>query len=106
MATEHASYPGRSNGAPIKQWDGAMPIIMSLTVLMMVAFDLWKHGLHAAHHDESGADHLAMLLMFGQIPIMFWFTRPGAHRIRSILPVLMIQLSLWAITFASAVALT
>ena len=83
-----------------------MPILMSIVVLLMVVGELWRHGLHAAHHDEGTADHIAMLLMFGQIPIMFWLTAPWRHRGRSVLPTLAIQLSLWAITFASAVTLT
>jgi hypothetical protein len=57
--------------------DGAMPIIMSVVVLLMIAAELWKHGLRAPHHDEGPIDHIAILLMFGQIPIMFWFAAPG-----------------------------
>lgn len=83
-----------------------MPILMSIVALLMIAVELWKHGPHSPHHDEDTNDHVAMLLMYGQIPIMFWFARPRRDGIRKILPVLLIQLSLWAITFASAVALT
>ncbi len=83
-----------------------MPILMSIVVLLMVIVDLWRHGLHPAHHDEGTADHIAMLLMFGQIPIMFWLTAPWRHRGRRVLPTLAIQLSLWVITFVLAVTLT
>jgi hypothetical protein len=103
MSSEHPSLSALPNGAPIRQWDGAMPILMSLVVLLMIAVELWKHGTHASHHDEDTADHIAMLLMFGQIPIMFWFAASGRHHVRRILPTLVIQLSLWAITFAAAV---
>jgi hypothetical protein len=106
MSLASSLRPPRAEDSPIRGWDGAMPIIMSAIVLVMVGFDLWKHGLHALHHDEGSADHIAMVLMFGQIPIMFWFAAPGRHRARKILLTLLIQLSLWAITFASAVALT
>jgi hypothetical protein len=104
MPARHPSNPGLINPAPLRQWDGAMPIIMSLVVLLMIAADIWRHGLHSPHHDEGAADHLAMLLMYGQVPIMFWLV--AHHPARAVLLTLAIQLSLWAITFASAVALT
>ena len=91
--------------APLRAWDGAAPLLMSLAVLLMIASELWRYGLHA-HHVNDLADHLAQLLMFGQIPIMFWFAAPGRRRVRQILPTLALQLALWAITFALAVTLT
>jgi hypothetical protein len=93
-------------GSLIRAWDGATPIMMSLAVLVMVAIDCLRHGLHAPHHDEDGMDHLAMLLMFGQIPIMIWFTAPRRHRFRQVLPILALQLLMWIVAFVSAVKLT
>lgn len=83
-----------------------MPIFMSLVVLLMIAVDIWKHGLHAPHHPDDTADHIAQLLMFGQIPIMFWFAAPGRYPVRRILPTLALQLALWVMTFVLAVTLT
>ncbi|GGA16942.1 hypothetical protein [Dyella nitratireducens] len=83
-----------------------MPILMSMVVLLMIGMELWKHGLHAPHHDEGTVDHIAMLLMYGQIPIMCWFVAWRRHPVRSILPTLAIQLALWATTFALAALLT
>lgn len=94
-----------ATGAPLRAWDGVAPLLMSLAVLLMIASELWRYGLHA-HHVSDLADHVAQLLMFGQIPIMFWFAAPGRRRVRQILPVLALQLGLWAITFALAVSLT
>ncbi|MGO4502688.1 MULTISPECIES: hypothetical protein [unclassified Dyella] len=99
MAYKHAAT------APLRAWDGALPLLMSLAVLLMIASELLRYGLHA-HHVNDLADHIAQLLMFGQIPIMFWFTAPGRRRVRQILPTLALQLALWAITFALAVTLT
>lgn len=104
MHAKHPSGPGLIHGAPLRQWDGAMPILMSLAVLMMIVVEISRHGLHAPHHDEDTADHLAMLLMYGQIPIMFWLV--ARHPARKILLTLFIQLALWAMTFAAAVVLT
>jgi hypothetical protein len=106
MTHERSSSGKLPSGAPIRQWDGATPIIMSAIVLLMIATELWKYGLHAPHHDEGTVDHIAILLMFGQIPIMFWFAAPGRRLARQVVPTLAIQLSLWAITFILAVVLT
>ncbi|KLD64903.1 hypothetical protein [Dyella japonica] len=99
MASKHTAIE------PLRAWDGAVPLLMSLAVLLMIASELLRYGLHA-HHVNDLADHIAQLLMFGQIPIMFWFAAPGSRRVRQILPTLALQLALWAITFALAVMLT
>lgn len=83
-----------------------MPILMPVIVLLMIVVELFRHGQHAPRHDEGTSDHIAIMLMFGQIPIMFWFVATRLHSVSAILPTLVTQLSLWAITFASAVALT
>jgi hypothetical protein len=75
-------------------------------VLLMIAAELVRHGLHAPRHDEGTSDHIAIILMFGQAPIMFWFVATRRHSVSAILPTLVIQLALWTVTFASAVALT
>lgn len=106
MPSRSDHQPQPSNGLLLREWDGATPILMSLAVLAMVAIDCLKHGLHAPHHDEGGIDHIGMLLMFGQIPIMMWFTAPRRHRFRQVLPTLILQLLLWATAFVSAVTLT
>lgn len=106
MALVDSSCSNPSGGGGIRQWDGATPILMSIAMLSMVAFDLWKHGTHAPRHDEDTADHIAMLLMYGQVPIMFCFAASGRKRVLRILPVLALQLALWALAFAAAVKLT
>jgi hypothetical protein len=106
MAPADTSGSTPPGGSGIRQWDGAMPILMSIAVLAMVAVEVWKHGPHAPRHDEGTADHIAMLLMYGQVPIMFWFAAAGSKRVLRILPVLALQLALWALTFAAAVKLT
>ncbi|MET3650501.1 hypothetical protein [Dyella japonica] len=78
---------------------------MSLVVLLMIAADIWKHGLHAPHHPDDTADHIAQLLMFGQI-IMFRFAAPGRYPARRTLPTLALQLAPWVTTFVLTVALT
>jgi hypothetical protein len=99
MTSEHSSSP--TSDSPIRQWDGALPFIMSAVVLLMIVLEP-----HTAHHDEGAADHIAMLLMYGQIPIMLWFVAPWRHRARRALPTLLLQLALWAFTFALAVVLS
>lgn len=103
MSSQHSSNGEDMSGAPIRQWSGATPMLMSVVVLLMIAIDLWKHGLHQSHHDEGITDHIAILLMFGQIPIICWFVILGRHHVRRILPTLVIQLTLWTITYAAGV---
>jgi hypothetical protein len=79
---------------------------MSATVLLMIVAELIRHGLHAPRHDEGTSDHIAIMLMFGQIPIMLWFVATRRHSVSAILPVLTIQLALWTVAFVLAVTLT
>jgi hypothetical protein len=61
--------------------------------LLMIVVELCRYGLHAPSHDEGTPDHTA---------IMLWFVATRRHSVSTILPTLVIQLSLWTITFASA----
>jgi len=75
---------------------------MSLTVLAMILSEAGKYGWHAPRRDESGADHVAMLLMYGQLPIVASFVLSGYRELRRIAPLLGVQLFLWAGVFALA----
>jgi hypothetical protein len=90
------------NDPPIGRWNGATPMLMTMVVLAMIVHDLYKYGFHARHHDEGTADHIAMILMYGQIPIVVSFVVSGWHEFRRIAPVLGTQVSLWLLTFAAA----
>lgn len=92
--------------APLRQWDGLLPTLMSIVVLVMIIAERLHQGMHAPHHDEGTADHVAIMLMYGQIPIMLWFVAARRHPVRTIAPTLAIQLGLWAATFIAAVMLT
>jgi hypothetical protein len=87
---------------PIKRWNGAMPLVMTSVVLVMVILDLIRYGFHAPRHDEGTADHIAMLLMFGQIPIIISFVVSGRNEIKRIAPVLITQMALWLLTYTLA----
>jgi 4-amino-4-deoxy-L-arabinose transferase-like glycosyltransferase len=93
---------GQRNGFPGNQWTFWAPIFMSLLVLFMVAHDLGKFGFHATHHDETGADHIAMLLMFGQIPMMISFIAVNRTTFRPRVAPFAVQVALWALVYASA----
>jgi hypothetical protein len=75
---------------------------MTGIVLVMVVLALICHGLHAPHHDEGTADHVAILLMFGQIPIVISFLVSGRKEIKRIAPVFIAQMALWLLTYALA----
>ena len=87
---------------PIFRWHGATPIVMSLVVLAMIAYELLRDGFHAPRHDEETADHIAIILMYGQLPIILGFIVFGWREFRRIVPVLITQISLWLFTYAAA----
>ena len=87
---------------PLLRWNGATPLLMSLVVLVMVAVDLLRHGLNAPRHDEGTTDHIAILLMFGQLPIMLSLVVSGWREWRRIRPVLALQIALWGLVFFAA----
>jgi hypothetical protein len=87
---------------PIDRWNGVLPVLMSLTVLAMIVCELGRYGVHAPTRDETGADHVAMLLMFGQVPIIGSFVISGWRELRRIAPLLTVQVALWVMVFALA----
>ena len=90
------------HGFPTNQWTFWVPIFMSLLVLLMVVHDLAKFGLHAPHHDETGADHIAMLLMFGQLPIMIGFIVAKWTTLKWRVAASAMQVVLWVLVYESA----
>jgi len=91
-----------SQEPPINRRSGWVPLAMTSTVLAMIVYGWLKHGFSAPRHDETGADHIAMLLMFGQLPIVTHFVISGRHELRKIAPVLAAQVCLWFFAFAAA----
>jgi hypothetical protein len=70
-------------------WSAIAPIAMSLLVLLMlIAGDALFGPNPLPIHDEDAADHIGMILMYGQVPIMLYFAFAGRHRLRRMLPVL------------------
>nr|WP_199040220.1 hypothetical protein [Dyella sp. ASV24] len=86
--------------SPSLRWNGAMPLLMSFVVIGMIVADLLRHGFHAPHHDEGTADHIAILLMFGQLPIMASLALSGWREWPRTRPVLTLQVALWGLTYA------
>jgi hypothetical protein len=79
-----------------------MPLLMSLIVLAMIVVDLVRYGLHAPRHDEGTADHIAILLMFGQLPIMLSLVISGWREWPRVRSVLTLQIALWGLVFFMA----
>jgi hypothetical protein len=98
----HSSEPYNAHTPPIQRWSGATPLVMTGIVLVMVVMDLIRYGFHAPRHDEGAADHIAILLMFGQTPIVISFLWSGRKEIKRIAPVFVAQVVLWLLTYALA----
>jgi hypothetical protein len=83
-------------------WSAIAPIAMSSLVLLMLIAGDTLFGLNPLPvHDEDAADHIGMILMYGQVPIMLYFAFAGRHRIKRMLPVLLVQCLLWVSIFAA-----
>jgi hypothetical protein len=84
------------------RWSAIAPIAMSLLVLLMlIAGDALFGANPLPIHDEDAADHIGMILMYGQVPIMLYFAFAGRHRIKTMVPVLLVQCLLWVSIFAA-----
>lgn len=92
--------PNVQRTPPLLRWNGMTPLLMSLIVMGMIVADLLRHGAHALRHDEGTADHIAILLMFGQLPIMASLVLSGWREWQRIWPVLTLQVVLWGVTYA------
>jgi len=73
---------------------------MSLIVLAMIVVDLLRYDLHAPRHDEGTADHIAIVLMFGQLPIMLSLVISGWREWPRARSVLTLQIALWGLVFS------
>ena len=87
-------------------WSAIAPIAMSLLVLLMLIAGDASFGANPLPiHDEDAADHIGMILMYGQVPIMLYFAFASRHRIETMIPVLLVQCLLWVSIFAAVVYL-
>lgn len=96
------SGAARMNRNLSNPWFTGAPVLMSLVVLAMLAHEMFMHGVHAPHHDEGLAGHLASLLMLGQIPLFAAFIWSGRGELRHRWPTLIAPIALWALTVACA----
>jgi hypothetical protein len=79
-------------------WSGFVPIAMSLALLLLT----WLgHGILGVNplpmHDEDAMDHIGMLLVYGQVPVIAYFVFVNRRQTRRMLPSLGVQLALLAI---------
>jgi hypothetical protein len=89
------------NGHPIKDPAAVVPLLMSaLLILLLGISEIIPLGPSIPIHDEYLADHVAMLLFYGQVPIIVLFAALYRGEFKRAAPVLALQLSLLAATFA------
>ena len=79
--------------ALIRHWAAVTPLVMSAMLLSIVVIgQLIPLGPSIPIHDEYLADHLAMLLFFGQIPVLAFFALHSRRQIERAIPILAVQL--------------
>ena len=82
---------------PINRWSGTLPFFLSLTALGMAMHAYADFRRYGPPADEGGAEHLFLISLAVQIPMIAWFayaTRREAGRAR---PVFAAQLGFFAI---------
>ena len=83
------------NEHPINRVSAFAPIFMSILALLAVA-----NSYHHATH-EDGNWHVWMLMVLLQLPFTFYFIFKSRHELRRVIPILIAQCILWAISLAS-----
>jgi hypothetical protein len=78
-------------------WSGVVPIAMSLTLLLLMWVGGGVLGVNPLPiHDEDAIDHIGMLLVYGQVPVIAYFVFDNRRQIKLMLPMLGVQLALLA----------
>ena len=90
------------NYHPINRLSGIAPMMMSSVALLAVAKAFVNYKHYGPPLDEDGPWHVFMLMMFTQLPIILCFVFRSRREFPRALPVLVTQMSLWAISLGAA----
>jgi uncharacterized protein YneF (UPF0154 family) len=78
-------------------WSGVVPIAMSLTLLLLIWVGGGVLGVNPLPiHDEDAVDHIGMLLVYGQVPVIAYFVLDNRRETGRMLAMLGVQLALLA----------
>ena len=90
----------------VKHVSGFAPIGMSIMAMTILFVSVALHRVQRGA-DEGAAAHIFQILMAVQVPIILFFAwKWGRRSVKQALPVLCLQMSLWAAAAASAYFLT
>jgi hypothetical protein len=92
----------RMSDHPVNRWSGFVPLMMSLVALLAVAKAVVNFRQHGPPLSEDGPWHVFMSMIFLQLPIILYFIFRSRREFRRALPILAMQLSLWAICLGDA----
>jgi hypothetical protein len=82
---------------PINRWSGTLPLFLSLTALFMVSHGYADYHRFGPPADEGGAEHLFLIALAIQLPMMIWFVYATRREARRARPVFVGQLGLFAV---------
>ena len=82
---------------PINRWSGTFPLFLSLAALGMVSHGYADFRRFGPPPDEGGAEHLFLIALAIQLPMMVWFAYATRREARRARPVLASQLGLFAV---------
>jgi hypothetical protein len=86
---------------PISRLSGVAPIMMSLVALLAVVKAAVNYEHDGPPLDEDGPWHVFLLMLFMQLPIIWYFVFRSRREFPRALPVLVTQMSLWAISLGA-----
>jgi hypothetical protein len=86
---------------PINRWSGVVPLLMSLVALLAVGKAIGNYRRYGPPLDEDTAWRVFALMMCLQPPIILYFIFRFRRELRRALPVLVAQVSLWAVCLGS-----
>src|SRR5579859_5462858 len=88
---------------PINRWSGTLPLLLSLIALLMVGHGYGDYRRFGPPADEGGAEHLFLLALAVQLPMMLWFAYTARREARRARPVLVGQVGLFAVALLGGI---
>ena len=92
----------RMKNHPFNRLSAYAPIYMSVIALLAVAKAMVNFKRFGPALDEDGPWHVFMLMMFLQLPIIFYFVVRYRDELGKVLPIFAAQLSMWVLSLTAA----
>jgi hypothetical protein len=86
---------------PMNRLSGLLPMFFSAIALVMVLHGYAEFRRHGPPTDEGGAEHVFLLALALEVPVIAWFVFTMRRELKRALPVLGGQTAMWVVAFAA-----